>query len=237
MSSVSALDVEGVIFDLDATLVNLGGFVDWEEAHRRVFETYLEEGFSESAVRRCSGEGLFNMLNLMWEELCTTRTKGEAERIQGRAYAILAACEAQGVSRCRLMPGCFEALEWLRERGVKMGVVTSNSQEVAERILVMKGLLGFFTAVVCRTPALRMKPHPDQLLVCFEMMGVDPSRGVFVGDSVRDVKAAKAAGVYAVAVPSYFTRREALEKAGADRIIGGLVELPDVLASLSLHTR
>lgn len=232
---ISTLDVEGVVFDLDATLVNLGGFVDWREAYRRVVEAYLECGCSEEMVRRCSGEGLFNMLNLMWDELCTAHPRGEADRIQGRVYAILTACEAEGVSRCSFMPGCIEVLEWLRERSVKMGIATSNAQENAERILVMKGIRGFFAAVVGRTPQLRMKPHPDQVLTCFEAMGVDPGQGIVVGDSVKDVEAAKAAGAYVIAVPAYFTGREALEAAGADRIISGLGELPEVLSSLRLR--
>jgi len=231
---MSTLDVEGVVFDLDATLVNLGGFVDWRAAHRRVVEAYLEQGCSENLVRRYSGEGLFNMLNLMWNELCAAHPRRKAERIQGRAYAALAACEAEGVSRSVFMPGCVEVLEWLKRHGVKMGVATSNAQEVAERILKAKGVRGFFAAVVGRTPSLRMKPHPDQVLVCFEMMGVDPRRGVVVSDSVKDVEAAKAAGAYAIAVPAHFTRREALEAAGVDRIIDDLGELPAVLSSLRL---
>ena len=235
MSRASTLDVEGVVFDLDATLVNLGGFVDWRGAHKRVVEAYLDCGCSESTVNRCSEKGLFNMLNLMWDELCETHPRGEAEGIQERAYSILAASEAQGVSQCRLMVGAVEALEWLRERGIAMGVATSNSGEVAERILEMNGLRGFFAAVVGRTPELRMKPYPDQLLACFEMLGVDPRKGVVVGDSVRDVDAAKAAGVYAIAVPAHFTKLEALEKAGADRILDSLEELPAVLSSLQLR--
>lgn len=237
MSRASALDVEGVVFDLDATLVNLGGFVDWREAHRGVVEAYLECGCSRSAVRRCSGKGLFDMLNLMWEELCATRPRGGAERIQEKAYSVLAACEARGISRCHLMPGTLDALKRLREWGVVMGVATSNSQEVAERILETTGIHVFFAAVVGRTMELRMKPHPDQLIACFEMMGVDPHQGVVVGDSVKDVEAAKAAGVYAIAVPAHFTRHGALEEAGADQIIRSLEELPVVLSSLSYQAR
>lgn len=232
-----ALDVEGVVFDLDATLVNLGGFVDWRDARRRVVEAYFECGCSESSVRRFGEEGLFNMLNLMWDELCATYPRDRAERIQERAYSAIAVCEAQGISKCRLMPGVIEALEWLTERGIVMGVATSNSAEVAEQILEIHGIRGFFAAVVGRTPKLRMKPHPDQFLACFEMMGVDPSRVVVVGDSVRDVKAAKAAGAYAVAVPAHFTKPEDLEKAGADHIISGLEELPVILSTLRFWAR
>jgi len=237
MSRSTALDVEGVVFDLDATLVNLGGFVDWRKAHSRVVDAYLDCGCSEVTVERCSRKGLFNMLNSMWDEICTTHPRGEAERIQERAYSVLSAFEAQGIHNCHLISGAIEALVWLDENGIPMGVATSNSGEVAEMILEMKGLRGYFAAVVGRTPKLRMKPHPDQLLACFEILGVDPRRGVVVGDSVRDVEAAKAAGAYAVAIPAYFTEPEILERAGADFILDGLEELPVVLSSLQLASR
>ena len=228
------MDVEGIVFDLDATLVNLGGFVNWREGRKQVVEAYLECGCSEIVVRRCNEKGLFNMLNLMWDELCETHPRGEAERIQGRAYAVLEACESQGIYQCQLMPGCIEVLEWLRARGIKMGVATSNSQKVAEQILELKGLRDFFDVIVGRTPKLQMKPHPDQILACFEMLGIDPSRGIVVGDSVRDVKASKAAGAYVIAVPAYFTRRKRLGDAGADQIIETLGELVSILSNLQL---
>jgi len=226
------LKVEGVVFDLDATLVNLGGFVNWRAAQKQVVEAYLECGCSEDAVKRCSEKNLFDMLNLMEEELWAEYPQDEAKRIQGKAYAVLDACEAQGVSQCHLMPDCMDTLEWLKEHGIKMGIATSNSQKVTEQILELRGLRSFFTAIVGRTPELRMKPHPDQILACFKMLDVNPSRGIVVGDSVRDVKAAKAAAVYVIAVPARFTRIEALEEAGADRIIRSLGELPSIISSL-----
>jgi len=229
---VTVLKLEGVVFDFDATLVNLGGFVNWRDAQRQVVEAYLQCGCSEDLVRQYGEKSLFDMLNLMQEELQATLPRDEVEHVQGRAYAVLDACEAQGVLQCHLMPDCLETLDRLREQDIKMGVATSNSQEVTERILESKGLRDFFIAVVGRSPRLRMKPNPDQILACLKMLGVFPSRAVVVGDSVRDVKAAKAAAVYVVAVPARFTRIEALQEAGADRIIRRLGELPSIISSL-----
>jgi phosphoglycolate phosphatase-like HAD superfamily hydrolase len=229
--------IEGVVFDLDATLVNLGGFVDWKDAHRRVKEVYLECGCSEDFVERCSRKGLFNMLDDVWENLCASLPRDLSEEIQGKAYAVLTSCEREGIERCHLMPGCNEALNWLRRRGVKMGIVTSNSQDVANRILEIKGLREYFGAVVGRTPGLRMKPHPDQLIACFEMLECEPGRGAVIGDSVRDVEAAKSVGAYAIAVPSFFTERAALEMAGVDLIIDCLDKIPDVFSSATLRLK
>lgn len=223
------MDVEGVVFDLDATLVNLGGFVDWKEASSKVIEAYVASGCPEEVIHRCSGKGLFNMLNMVRDEISKSLLRSELNHIQGKAYEAIESCEVEGVNHCQLMPGCQPSLEWLEKHGIIMGVATSNSQDVAERILKLKGIHPFFSAVVGRRPELKMKPHPDQILKCFKEMGVKPNRGVVVGDSVKDVKAAKSANVVAIAVPSFFTKRETLEQAGVDHIINDLSELPRIL--------
>ena len=53
-----------------------------------------------------------------------------------------------------------------------------------------------------------------------------------VGDSVNDVQSAMSAKVRVVSVPSFFTSREAIERLGADEVIGGLGELPAVIERL-----
>lgn len=228
------MNVEAIVFDLDATLVNLGGFVNWKEGQQKVIAAYLECGCNTELVNRCREKGLFDMLNLMWEELCASLPREKAEHIQDQAFCALDHCESQGVDMCHLMPGMYGALEWLRQRNVKMAIATSNSTAVVEQILIRQGLRNYFAVVVGRTPRLRMKPHPDQVITCFKMLGTDPRRGVVVGDSPRDVKAAKAAGAYSIAVPASFTRRKTLEEAGVDKIIESLKELPDLIASLEL---
>jgi len=153
--------------------------------------------------------------------------------IQGGAYAAVEECELEGVKHCSLMPDCVAALDWVQGQNIVMGVATSNSELVAERVLESVGVRGFFTAVVGRRPELRMKPYPDQLLKCFEEMGVDPSRGMIVGDSVKDVQSAKAAGIPVVSIPSFFTNRGDIEKLGAEAVIDGLGELPSAIVRLS----
>lgn len=224
--------IDGIVFDLDATLVNMGGFVDWREAHRRARDVYLSSDCEEEMVHRYSERGLFNMLNMVRDEISSTLPEEDVWRIQQGAYEAIESCEVESIHRCELMPGCLTTLNWLTERGHKLGIATSNSQSVAEQILEKKELCHFFTSVVGRRTDLKMKPHPDQILRCFEEMGVDQKHGLMVGDSTRDVLAARAAGIYVIAVPSFFTKREALKEAGVDTMIDSLVELPEVIMKL-----
>jgi phosphoglycolate phosphatase len=225
------LKIEGVVFDLDATLVDLGGFVNWKEAHKHVIERYNDCGCSE-ITKTCDGKGLFDTLNILQDQLCNINSSYDAERVQDSVYAIIEKYESEGVNQCVLLPGCREALDWLRAEGIKIGLATSNSQHVAEDVLELNGIRTYFTAVVGRSSKLRMKPHPDQIISCFNKLGVDPKKGLVVGDSVRDVEAAKAAGAYAIAIPARFTNMKALEESGPNKIIKSLKELPNVISSL-----
>jgi HAD superfamily hydrolase (TIGR01509 family) len=223
---------DGVVFDLDATLVNLGEHVDWRRAQEEVEKIYLSCGYGEEELKQRCMRGLFNLLNVMHEELAARRPKDEVTKIQGKAFDVIEAYEMRGVEACGLMPGCLDTLNWLRKRGTFMGICTSNSIVVAEKILDSCGLASYFSSVVGRRIDLKMKPNPDQIEVCLREMGVEPRRAVMVGDSHNDVLAGKAAGTFTVAIPVYFTRSETLNAAKPDAVIKSLHELPRALLDL-----
>ena len=218
---------------MDGTLANLGGFVDWKHAYHQAIGAYLECGCPSELFEGLVETNLFNMMNLVRDESVRSMDDKTVRDIQRRVYAAVEGCELEGIKHCSLMPGCVETLDWILSRGIAMGVATSNSELVAEKVLESRGIGDYFSAIVGRRPELRMKPHPDQILKCLEEMGIDPSHGLVVGDSIKDVQSAKSANVPVVSIPSFFTRREAIERLGADEIIGGLIELPGVIEKLN----
>ena len=225
-------NVDAVVFDLDGTLINLGGFVDWKRAQEDVSRTYLVHGCDEGTVEACGAKGLWTMLEEMYDHNAAAQGEQKATEIQEAVYGTLSGYEAEGILLCTKMPGCLEALDWVKERGIPMGVCTRNSQTAAEETLREHGLAKYFEAVVGCTTRHRMKPHPDQLLECYRMLKVEPRRGVIVGDSHTDVVMGKAVGSYAIAVPMYFSRVEKMKEAGVDRIIDSLAELPEALMDI-----
>lgn len=76
-------------------------------------------------------------------------------------------------------------------------------------------------AVACRTPdtIAWMKPKPQLLHLAADAMGVDITRGVFIGDAVSDVIAGKAAGVPIVGLAKDPNREAELQGAGADAVV------------------
>lgn len=237
MLTVLTLGFDSVVFDLDATLINLGEHVDWRRAQSEIAQAYVTLGCSKEDVETCSVKGLFSMLEELWEINRAELGAIKANLIQGEAYAILNSYEEKGVPGCSLMPSCIEVLDWIKDKEVPMGVCTSNSQETAEQALKTLGLDRYFKAVIGRNIAHRMKPHPDQLKACYEILEARPDRSVVVGDSHRDVLAGKALGSYTIVVPVYFTRLDKVNEAGVDLIIHSLAELPEALADIKTLAR
>lgn len=229
---MSGLNVDGIVFDLDGTLINLGGHVEWRKAQEEVVQKYIDADCDEETVQACNAKGMFTMLDEMYQNLQDKRGGEAARDVQDSVYTLIGDYEVRGVDSCLKMDGCEGTLEWLHNRGIPMGVWTSNSTRSAEASLRRQGLRHYFKAVLGRSVDFPMKPHHAQLEECFRQIGVDPKRGVMVGDSHKDIIAGKAVGAYCVGIPVYFTRLELMKEAGVDIIIYSLNELPGVLEGL-----
>ncbi|ARP95745.1 phosphoglycolate phosphatase [Bordetella genomosp. 13] len=99
----------------------------------------------------------------------------------------------------RLFPGIAELLQRIRGHGLSWGIVTNKVTRLAVPIIEHLGLAPHSAATVCGDTAEHPKPHPAPLLLAARQAGVSPERCVYVGDDLRDVQAAHAAGMPAVA--------------------------------------
>jgi len=101
----------------------------------------------------------------------------------------------------------------------RLAVVTTRGRRDTEAFLDQHNLRGFFDALVTRESTWRIKPHPAPVRHAAQLLGVEVERCVMVGDTPVDVKSARRAGAWAVAVLCGFGEREELERAGAHAIL------------------
>lgn len=99
----------------------------------------------------------------------------------------------------RIFPGTQEVLDELRKRGYRMGVVTSKRHEPALHGLSTFGLGDAFDFVVGSDDWPTHKPDPGPVRHGCELLGLDPSECVYVGDSPFDMQAGNGAGCVTVA--------------------------------------
>jgi HAD superfamily hydrolase (TIGR01509 family) len=101
-------------------------------------------------------------------------------------------------------PGALELVEAVGAAGLPVGLASNSSRAFVERVLSGARLLdGQFDVVVTSEDVEHPKPAPDLYLAACAALGADPTRSAALEDSATGVAAARAAGMYVIAVP-YF---------------------------------
>ncbi len=120
------------------------------------------------------------------------------------------------------LPGVRELLMDLRMNGIPCAIGTSTPRENVGCVLEITGLSGFFQAVAASEDVTRGKPDPEVFLKAAGKLRAEPSDCVVIEDAQVGIRAAKAAGMKALAVTTTHSA-EALEPEGPDRIESSLV--------------
>ena len=124
-------------------------------------------------------------------------------------------------------PGAAETITALRARGVKVGVVTSKGREMTDRTIGRCGLTDALDVLVTAHDVTHGKPDPEPVLLALARLGLE-GKGeevLFVGDSIFDLIAGRAAGVRTAAATWGTSTREQMEPEMPDYWIGGLSEV------------
>jgi HAD superfamily hydrolase (TIGR01509 family) len=135
-----------------------------------------------------------------------------------------------------LRPGIAEYLAAARQHGLKRAIVSSSSRSWVDMHLErLEEAVGWDAICTADGDPARAKPAPTLYLEALELLGVEAHEAVAFEDSPNGVLAAKAAGIFCVAIPNEVTRELGLEEAGADLVLESLADLPpdDLFAKLT----
>jgi pyrophosphatase PpaX len=122
--------------------------------------------------------------------------------------------------------GMEDVLVRLHEEGRRLGVVTAKRRATVELAFARVPLGHLFETVVGGDETKRHKPDPEPLLLAAGRMNADPVETAYVGDSPFDIRAAKAAGMHAIAVSwGRIHDRARLEREEPDAIVDNAEEL------------
>lgn len=118
-----------------------------------------------------------------------------AEAVDEVMDELLSFYASQHSTLASLHAGMEEILASLRSRGVRLAIFTGKGRRTTAITLGALHLAGYFDMIVSGNDVVHHKPHPEGILTVLEAFGVEPAEAVMVGDSMSDVKAARAAGV------------------------------------------
>lgn len=104
-----------------------------------------------------------------------------------------------------LKKGIPAFLRHCREKGIRLGIATSNSRELVENVAAVHNLREYFTCIMTGSEVLRGKPNPDIYLAVAHGLGVPAGRCLVFEDIVAGILAGKNAGMRVCAVEDEYS--------------------------------
>ena len=120
--------------------------------------------------------------------------------------------------------GITQYLHTARNLGLKLAIASSSDHSWVAGHLARLNLLDYFANLTTFEDTPTHKPEPGPYLKALERLNVQPHEAIALEDSAHGVAAAKAAGIFCVAVPNEVTR--SMDLRHADMIVPSLLELP-----------
>ena len=216
-----------ILIDVDGTLVD--SVPDLAYCVDVMMERLGRPPYGEAAVRNWVGNGVERLVR----RALVGQLIGEpSEADFARAYPIFLDLYAENTSkRSVLYPGVREGLDWMAAAGYRLGCVTNKVAQFTLPLLRDLGVIDRFGIVVSGDTLPQKKPDPAPLLHAAAYFGVDPTQSLMVGDSVSDVKAARAAGFHIICMSYGYNHGEDIRLAKPDAVIDSMVELQGLLAA------
>jgi pyrophosphatase PpaX len=176
-----------VLFDLDGTLIDSGPIILASMQHATRSVLGREIAYEELAAT-VGGQGLVSQM----ETLDPDRVDELIDAYREHNDPLHDTLEA--------FDDVLALLPRLRAEGRKLGIVTAKRHRTIALAVDRFPALADVDVVIAHEDTERHKPDPDPVLLAIRRLEAEPSQAAYVGDSPFDIRAAKAAGAFAVAV-------------------------------------
>jgi phosphoglycolate phosphatase len=214
-----------VLIDVDGTLVD--SVPDLAYCIDEMLKTIDMPPHGEDEVRHWVGNGVERLV-------CRGligRLDGEPdEALFEKAYPIFLELYKDNTSkRSCLYPGVKEGLDYLKSEGYALGCVTNKAEAFTHPLLKDLGIFNYFKSVVSGDTLEKKKPDPLPLLFSAELLGVSAKDSLMLGDSISDVKAARAAGFQIICMSYGYNHGVDIHEAKPDAVIDSMAELKNLI--------
>jgi phosphoglycolate phosphatase len=212
--------LQSVIFDFDYTLA---------DSSPGIFEC-INFALREMGLDHVSEEAACRTIGLSLAETFLTLGKHhEPQRCDEFHRLFVERADEVMVNRTVLYETVPSMVEALRERGLKLGIVSTKYRSRINGVLKREALLHGFEVVIGGDDVAQHKPHPQGLFEAIERLECSPESTVYVGDSLVDAELAKRAGVPLVVVLSGVTPRDHFDSYRPVGVLENISHLPQFL--------
>ena len=216
--------IDSMLLDLDGTLVDTAS-----EMHLALNVLLNEEELElqpYEAVRSHVSNGVMGIFDTIFED---------SPKINGRRFnRYLDIYEEHLGINAQVFPGMNEVINSIEYRGIPWGIVTNKSKRFAVPLLEKLKLFDRASCVVCGDTTTEKKPHPEPINHALSLLNIQNTRRSFyIGDSKKDVDAAKSAGISSIACTfGYINEDDDPKEWYADHLIDQPSEMLKILNNL-----
>jgi phosphoglycolate phosphatase-like HAD superfamily hydrolase len=207
--------IKAIIFDVDGVLI------DSREANIKLFKSLMKKaGYkepSEKEILQCFHLSLWHTI----EKLTGSKDPEEIRRI----WDIAIDTTANTTHLFKFPKNLKKTLGELHPK-YRLAVVTSRIKTGLENVFNGLGVWHLFDTWVTYEDCKNAKPHPEPLLLAAKRLGIRPSQAIYVGDSLTDLEASRAAGMKSVHLSDFHSN-------DADDRITAFDELPAAVGRLA----
>ena len=185
--------VKGIFFDLDGTLV------DTIEILRSVYFEFLEnyglQG-NEAEFQSLNGPSLLEIINYLIKKYSIKCTP------KNLLKEYLNILENRYVLKFNFSKENIICLDKIRQKGIKIYLVTSSSKSLIKPLLDIKGLTRLFDGFLFGDEVIKSKPDPEIYDKAIKKSKLKRNQIIVVEDSLNGIKSAKAAKLFVCAITS-----------------------------------
>ena len=213
------------MIDLDGTLVD--SVPDLAYCIDEMMVRLGLQKWGETQVRHWVGNGVPKLV----ERALTGELEGQPiKEVFDVAYPIfLDLYEDNNAQRSYLYDGVREGLDYLKSQRYQLGCVTNKLEQFTHPLLKVLGIFNDFKIIISGDTLAKRKPDPMPLQYCAEYFNLKPEDCLMLGDSVSDVKAARAAGFDIICMSYGYNHGNDISVENPDLVIDSMNQLSDHL--------
>jgi len=214
-----------VMIDVDGTLVD--SVPDLAYCVDQMMISLGRPARGEERVRHWVGNGVPRLV----ERALTGELDGfPSQQAFDKAYPIFLDLYAQNSSvRSTLYEGVIEGLDYLKSNGYLLGCVTNKAEQFTLPLLKSLGIIDYFGIVISGDTLEKKKPDPLPLIHGANFFNINPNECLMLGDSVSDVKAARAASFQIICMSYGYNHGNNIAVENPDLVIDSMKQLRDYL--------
>jgi phosphoglycolate phosphatase len=213
---------EAILFELDGTLLDTA--LDLADATNYVLKKHNVAPISDAQAKKYASDGMRALLKSGIDEEKWDQYDFEEMRLEFLEYY-----NTHINVRTVFFKDMDKLLNALNQNNIKVGIVTSKPDHLANLLLRKFKEFNFISEIVGCDLLTKSKPDPEPLLYTCNKLNVDPKKCVYIGDHIRDIEAGKNANMDTILAKWGYIKEEDLHSFKATYIAEDVAHLAKII--------